>query len=1318
MLPSGAVELSERIYIAGFSICLVFLGLRNTTLNLPLQFKGSMILLCAGIGMVMVLQWLTHIRDLRRVAAAVLLVIIYGVVLLANRQGFNRFNNLTILIFVAAGGIGIHYRRLIRQWVYAIGGVILLTFSSAFLGAAENLVYYSGGIRLKMRGSMGVIFPTDSATWVLFYLMILWGAFDALPDTAMLLIAVLSLLFTKGYCDSKCCLVCTMFFILVILYRIFEKNIIDKRGLLKPVKRIADLLALISVPLGAFTIYFLSLMYGKEIPLFYKIDKKIDYRLKHSWNALKEYGIKLFGSDFEMTGAGGGYVHRIEKYNFLDSSYINILVRFGIITGIVLLIMWISVMIRVIKLDKRRMLLIMAVIAVHSFEEHHFAEIIYDPFIVMAFCSFPQEESIDKNPETISLRALFTDARFITALTGGALFIAVFPVFLSIFRTAVDILDAKNSLPGLTAALVFIIIFLSAVGAGVYCFITKKTYVMIAGVCTMLFLTAAAAAFVCIKKNVYKDRLEADRTAIKLIMENRTYPVYVNDYPHPYLNEYDGFSYSVWTDEDMARYKRGTMIFDSRVESNCSIKRGYLYAQISPYTGVYSNDRGVIEALTENAYHVTGYYSGERTIPVDNGQLKSTTILPGRYSVRAELVSDGAHKAVTLNLINTDEEKSVATVDVGAEDFDDGDIAETETIMNLNGGVRELGYEILPEDAGVSLRSLSYAAEPGMDIHKYYNDIYQVIRSEYYDTEGKRITAGSGESAAEYEYDDQRNATVIRYYGIDNNPVIIDKGYAEIHSEYDDLHHVTAVSYYGTDGKPIALRDGQASEKMTVDHRGNVLDRKFFDTDGKPILISQGYAEVIREYDEEDRVIREKYRGINGSPVIAEKGFASLTREYDENDNVTAEFFYNTDGDLILTNSGYAGIRREYDENDNVTEESYYGVNGKPMMINNGYALIRRTYDALGRITCESYFDTDDKPVELASGQASDERTYDRKGKLISRIFYGADGKRKVIEKGYAEVRWDYNTLGQVIREEYYGVDEKPVALPDGQAAVETEYDRYSKPCIIRYFGTDGKSVSIKPGYAEIHRAYNEQGQIIAESYYGADGESVALPSGQASDERAYDRDGNLVMRRFYDVSGNRVIINSGYSRIDRRFNKKKQVIGESYFGTEDEPIALASGQASDTRELDDFGNVVFQRFFDVSGNSVIINNGFAGIRRTFDEKKQVIYEEYYGTDDKKIMVPNGYAALSREFDEDGNPVILKFYDLEGKPVLIVPGYFELRREFDDKKRVTREEFYGLNGEPVNNKDGFSLRLTEYGSDGKATEKMYNLNGEAVEVKK
>ena len=1318
MLPQGAREWSERIYMVAFSVCLVFLGLRNTTLNLPLQFKGSMILLCAIMGMVMVMQWLTHIRDIRRVAAAVLLMFAYGVILVANRHGFNRFNKLTILILVAAGAFGIHYRKLLKQWVYSIGAVLLITFSSAFIGAAENLVYYVGGIRLKMRGSMGVLYPTDAATWLFFFLMISWAAFDTLPDTVMLLIAVISLLFTKGYCDSKCCLVCTFLFILVILYRIFEKNIIEKKALLGPVKKIIDLLALFSVPIGALSIYILTVSYGKEKPLLYKIDKKLHYRLKYGWKGLKEYGIKLFGSDFEMTGNGGSYVSPGDNYTFLDSSYINILIFFGIITGIILLVMWIYVMGRAIGLNERRILLVMAVIAVHSFEEHHFAEIIYNPFIMLAFCSFLPEEREDRKTEGSGIRGLFKDARLITAMLGGALFIAISPVLLDIFRTIADILDAKNSLPGLITVLVFLMVFFAAVGLCIYSVIKQKTYALLTGVCTMLFLTTAASAFVSIKRNVYEDRLEADREAIELIMDNKTYPVYVNDYPYPYLTEYEGFSYSPWTDGDMARYKHGTMLFDSSEESHCSIKRGYMYAQVSPYTGIYSNDREVIEALTENDYHVTGYYSGERGIEIKDGELKNTTILPGKYLVRAELASDAAGKDITLNLINTDEEKAVATVDVGAEDYDDNGIAEKEMIMNLKYGVRELGYEILPENAEASLKSLSYVAKPDMDIHNYYNDIYQVIRKEYYDTEGKRITADDGESAVEYEYDDRRNIAVTRYYGIDNNPVIIKKGYAEIHSEYDDLHHVTAKRFYGTDGKPIALKDGQASEKITVDQKGNILGWKYFDTAGEPVMISQGYAELVREFDEENRVIREEYRDIYGKPVIAKKGYASYTAEYDENDNATDLFFYDTDRNLIIVDEGYAGIHREFDEKGNIIEESYYGIDGKLVMLANGYAMVRRAYDALKRITSESYFDTEEKPVELASGQASDERVYNQNGRIISRIFYGTEGKRKVTKKGYAEIRLDYNALGQIIREEYYGEDEKPIVMPNGFAAVETEYDRYSKPCVVRYFGTDGKPVSIKAGYSEIHRDYNEQGQIIKESYFGTDGKSVALSSGQAADERAYDRDGNLVEQKFYGVSGNRVIINSGYSRIDRRFNKKKQVIGESYFGMDDEPIALPTGQASDTRELDDMGNVVFQKYYDISGNAVILKKGYAGIRREFDEKKRVTYEEFYGTEDEKIMLPNGYSALSREFDEAGNPVSLKFYDLDGNPVLTVPGYFELRRLFDDKKRVVCEGYFGFKGEAVNNIYGISQILTVYGPDGKATETMYNINGEKVEPKK
>ena len=1343
-VPEKLRKLSENFFL--FILCLyfTFISLEITTLKIHYPFNMyTFMLLPMGVGVL--LQWITHIKDIRRVLMGAVILVLYGLVYIFNRNENSGYGHLVLIGLMTVGCIGIDYKRILKLWTKVIAFVLLVTFFLASVGAIENYVYYSGGIRLKLRGSLGIVFTTDCASLILFLVMGLWMSYKWISNSLILVLSVASLVIIRLYCDGKCAALCMVMFMFAVIYYSFE----DK--LFRRFKKIVDIVILVLTPMMAGLMLFFIYQYKKGSNIGIRLDELLDFRLSYGASALKEYGIKFFGTNFEMVGYGGGLISNSNKYNFLDSSYINVLIRYGLAMLVAFLVMWLVVMKKAIKINDRRVLMVMAVIAVHSFEEHHWVDVVYNPLIAMAFADFSSIEDFDK--EKISF--IKKSAGMLAGLMAAIIVAAILPHYFVLIRTFIDIKNNSKSWSVLAAVISVVSIFFIIYGIYrlVDCYIRKmkeKPVCLMAGL--VAWIAFSLFALVSVKMNYanYNERIEADREAVELIMANHTEKVFSNEYPLYYNEVYGGFSDSYFSDEDMARHHRATVLMDKNTESNCFVNRGYLYTQISDYMGAYTNDEAVMKALSDAGYHVTGYYSSAKDVLIDEmGQSsEKLSVFSGRYQANAEveIVKHGedSDNIGELRVDAYEDSNAVGVENIKASDFEDG-IANISVIFNLGIGSPDTvisvkgnnGYEF-------RIKSLNYVQRPMVDTHKHYNEKYQVIKAEYFDADGNRITSGSGESAVEYEYDKHRNTSVVRYYGIDYNPVQISSGYAEIHRTFDNYNHVTSESYFGSDGKPIALYSGQASEVRELDARGNILKAVYYGTDGNKCMLTAGYAEVHRAYDKEGRMTREEYYDTEEDPVMLSGGYAAMEREFDEDGHILKESYFGKDGNLCLNTSGYAIIEREYDENSNatvqrtfgtdkklclstsgyaeihrtfdelnrVTDESYYNTDGEPMVITAGYAAFKREYDSVGRITKESYYGTDGNPIALSSGQASDTRVYDSNNNCIKQIYYGTDGYPVIINSGFAEIHREFNSKNQLVRETYYGTDGEVLTLLSGYSSLTKAYDDAGNVTEQSYLDKDGNPVMNTSGYALLRREYNSNRQIIKESYFDTSDSPVALTSGQASDEREYDSAGNMIVQRFYDTEGQRVEITAGYAELRRVFDSKKRITNESYFGADGNPIALGSGQASEERTYDVYDNLIDAKYYGTDGKLVITTSGYAELKRKFNDKRQLVAESYYGTDGEPINNTAGIASDTREVDNVGNAVVQKYYDVSGNLALRTDGYAEIHREFNGKRQVTAVSYYGTDGNLIALPTGQASEKYELDAKGNTIDiKYYDVSG-------
>ena len=153
-------------------------------------------------------------------------------------------------------------------------------------------------------------------------------------------------------------------------------------------------------------IIFAALMIGLTMLYVYVPVKIFDYipksntvraRLRLGILGFEQFSIKLFGNSIPQRGAGGteGY---IPFYYFLDSSYIRMILQFGLIVFIVLVGLMTLVQFKLYKEKMFYELFLVAIVALDCAMEHHIIDFSYNTFALLAWASLIHDDTENVKP--------------------------------------------------------------------------------------------------------------------------------------------------------------------------------------------------------------------------------------------------------------------------------------------------------------------------------------------------------------------------------------------------------------------------------------------------------------------------------------------------------------------------------------------------------------------------------------------------------------------------------------------------------------------------------------------------------------------------------------------------------------------------------------------------------------------------------------------------------------------------------------------------------------------------------------------------------
>lgn len=373
----------DSIYLVAFALFLALAFMYTTTFEIEwpefLYYDIRLFLFAIVFARII-------LSDAYTLRESILAVLIFVVFFAAWRRNSEDIMLNTLLLVL--GSKGISFRKMMKVYFGVTCGLLLITMYAALSGKIENLVYFQNGRR--MRVAFGICYPTDFSAHV-FYMILAYG-YIRRERIKYFEIAIIAALGAGVYyfCDARVNTVCILVTAGILFYNKFRIEQAVKRRKNYEMNPIWSALLALSTTLCATFMIVMTLLYTSENKLTVLIDRIINNRLRLGKKGIELFGFSLFGKWIPMQGSGGS-TKELVRYFFLDSSYINIALQYGVLILGIVLIICCCIGFRAREEKNWIFLWIMSIVAVQCMIEHHMLDISYNPFLWALFANTVSE---------------------------------------------------------------------------------------------------------------------------------------------------------------------------------------------------------------------------------------------------------------------------------------------------------------------------------------------------------------------------------------------------------------------------------------------------------------------------------------------------------------------------------------------------------------------------------------------------------------------------------------------------------------------------------------------------------------------------------------------------------------------------------------------------------------------------------------------------------------------------------------------------------------------------------------------------------------
>ncbi|GAW63292.1 hypothetical protein [Ligilactobacillus acidipiscis] len=317
------IDIFELSYLIAFFMY-IYIGVLKTSLLVPVHMSMSIVYLVfkiTGLCAMLTMLFRKEPNLYYKMGAVFLLVPVYALCVPSKNFDFFYY-----FIFVV-GAYAISFRKILKAYVFSAVVGTASVMALCFFGIIPNEVFARQELSLA-RNSFGFFTPTDFAARIFFillaYYMLKKFAFSWKENLFVFVLIFVIYYLTNARLDTLLLLLLPV----SAIFKPFLKKIVYCLG-----------------KVGSFLISFLYIMFSILIAACYNSDDQVlsflnimlSDRIKIGHQAFREKGVTLLGQHFHEQGNGllpsGSF-----RYFYIDSSYIRLLVIYGVIISSLMLV--------------------------------------------------------------------------------------------------------------------------------------------------------------------------------------------------------------------------------------------------------------------------------------------------------------------------------------------------------------------------------------------------------------------------------------------------------------------------------------------------------------------------------------------------------------------------------------------------------------------------------------------------------------------------------------------------------------------------------------------------------------------------------------------------------------------------------------------------------------------------------------------------------------------------------------------------------------------------------------------------------------------
>lgn len=389
--------LTEGMYLTVLVFVTAYAFLKTTTIPIPWSMGDSGIAffneLAADIPLhmeylllcIIILRCISAKKNACKnlLLSAVILGLVYYAVSISS------YNAVLLLALLTLGAREISFKRIMNVYTATVGVLLIVTVGAALTGLIENLKFGQNG-----RMAFGIVYSTDFAAHVFFLMLCIWYVRGTKASYLEAVLSVVLGLFVYVWSDARCSAACLFLMALLIAgHRLLNSRYPEKLKLFYENRILTTILAL-SFPIASVCMVAATVVYREGVAWMDLLDKFLSRRLYYGKQAVSVCGFHLWGKQIRMNGhwADGRVTN---NYFYLDSSYMQMTLMFGLLISALALLAFLWIGCRVQRKHQWVLLWILALISVHGLIEQRIWSWSYCPFLLALFAKLNKNQEME-----------------------------------------------------------------------------------------------------------------------------------------------------------------------------------------------------------------------------------------------------------------------------------------------------------------------------------------------------------------------------------------------------------------------------------------------------------------------------------------------------------------------------------------------------------------------------------------------------------------------------------------------------------------------------------------------------------------------------------------------------------------------------------------------------------------------------------------------------------------------------------------------------------------------------------------------------------